>query len=188
MLRHSYTVTWLVALTLFFTACGSAGNGPVSVDPIEGPYVQVLGSTSTTFRIGENTAKLTCSPKTGTHEFEFRAENDEGHEVHLRILGFVGSGHYELEYSPLSPAQQVHVALAGGYGYEFLQAIDADTGVVLPSVCSATIQVTASGDVSRFDGALSCVRLYAEADSIDFDGVGRINYSIDLVMRFSCSY
>lgn len=183
---------FISALLTLVGLVGCGGDDPAAgPGAIEGPYAMILGSQQEVYSLKPGDAQITCRPKPGLSEFEFKAENlgAGGNTIEFNLQDFDPKRKsWSIEYAVGKPVQnKFSITFAGGYRYVFFQALNAITNKTFTSRCNIDLDATDSGTQTHYLGLMNCTMLWSDFGTTDYNP-GPLNNYIDLIIKFECDY
>ena len=181
----------LLILLTTVSACGR--EGAATATPIDGPYLMTSGAQRTTFSLEAAEAEVVCRPRPALEEFELSATSlgpDRASALGLTLRGYQPEQRaYDIEYGleTATPRHEVEVRISGEYVYRFSHSFRENSDDVLRSRCSIVLERSEERNKTLFEGALSCVMLWADTTSADYETNVFNNY-VDLIAKFECEY
>jgi hypothetical protein len=186
-MMDSRLICFISALFFLVGAVGCGGEEEGGPGAIEGPYAMFFGAQQKVFDLGQ----VTCRPKPGLSEFEFKAENlgDGDNAINFILQDYTtAKSKWSIEYAIAKPVKnKFDIQLAGGFKYVFFQSINASTSESFNSRCNIDLQSGEAGTQTNFAGTMNCTMLWSDFTSKDYNP-GPLNNYIDLLLKFECAY
>jgi hypothetical protein len=181
-------------------ACGGGDSAPPA--QTKDPYLlTVTGAQVRSLSLSTDKMQVTCKPKPGLGEFTFEAAPTSGATTgdyfKFTIEDYTEAKTYDMEYGTSNTQHTIELGLENkhkesssdkDYKYKFFQSIRTDLNTTMNSLCSITLEEN-NEDISQtvFSGYFSCILLFADFDSPDYDS-GVLDKYVDIDGHFECVY